>query len=238
MPTLTLREQYEGTRAYLANKSRILFLTTSNRWMGQDGAGEVPKSTALAYKLANEVGNGKVTVLEIPKLNIYPCEGNVSTKEGNTCGLLKARLEDPEKNPTGHHRCWASINNPDDELWKVSKALFDADCVLFFASVRWGQLNQFYQKLIERLTWVENRHTTLHETNLLSDIDAGIIAVGHNWNARGAMAVQKQTLKYYGFRVVDELCWCYQFTQDADDENDASYQDGAKKFEEEVLTGS
>lgn len=43
-------------------------------------------------------------------------------------------------------------------------------------------MNSFYQKLIERLTWLENRHSSLGEENILQKIDAGLIAIGHNWN--------------------------------------------------------
>ena len=55
---------------------------------------------------------------------IFPCEGNVSRADGNSCGLLKAALKDKKKNPSGHHRCWVNINEPSDELWKISKELF------------------------------------------------------------------------------------------------------------------
>jgi hypothetical protein len=44
-------------------------------------------------------------------------------------GLKKLYLKDKEKNPSGYHRCWASIHNEDDELWKISKELFESDCV-------------------------------------------------------------------------------------------------------------
>ena len=218
------------TIAYLKQKKHILFLTTSNRWSGEHG-GEMPKSTQLAYSIADSVGKEKVEIFEIPKLKIYPCEGNVSTARGNTCGLLAAMLKDPTKNPTGHHRCWASFNNPDDELWKVSKALFESDCVVFFGSIRWGQMNSYYQKLIERLTWLENRHSTLGEENLIKNTDAGIIAVGQNWNGANAVATQKKVLEFYGFQVKDELCWNWQFTDNMEDESDTSYQDAAKSFD-------
>ena len=55
-------------------------------------------------------------------------------------------------------------------FWKISKELFDSNAVIFFTSVRWGQANMFHQKLIERLTWIENRHTTLGESNIVENI--------------------------------------------------------------------
>ena len=142
---------------YLISKKKILFLTTSNRW---NESGEKPKSTLLAEKIAEAVGKEKVIIIDVTSIKIYNCEGNISISQGNNCGLQKSVLQDKEKNPLGLHRCWASINNKDDELWKVSKALFESDCVVFFGSVRWGQMNAYYQKLIERLSWIENRHST------------------------------------------------------------------------------
>jgi multimeric flavodoxin WrbA len=217
------------TIKHLKKKKNILFLTTSNRWSGQK---EEPKSTLLAKHLAKIV---KAKVIEIPKLNIHPCEGNVSTKDGNQCGLKKAVLKDKQKNPSGQHRCWASLNNKNDELWKVSKELLKSDCVIIFSSVRWGQLNSYYQKLIERLTWLENRHTTLGESNLLKKIDAGLIVIGQNWNGSKAMHTQKKVLGYYGFNVIDNLCWNWQYTSVLNDETPESYQKSFPVFERKFL---
>lgn len=228
------RELFGKTLAHLKNRKKVLFLTTSNRWIGEGG--ELPKSTALAYKFAEKLSPGVVTVIEVPKLKIYPCEGNVSMARGNRCGMKAAVLEDPVKNPSGNHRCWVSFNNPDDELWKISKELFAADCVVFFGSIRWGQLNSFYQKLIERLTWIENRHSTLGEDNVIKNIEAGIITVGHNWRGEEAMLVQKKVLDYFGFRVVDDLSWNWQYVNDAREETNESYLEAAKEFERVFLS--
>ena len=215
---------------YLKKKKKILFLTTSNRWEGHK---EKSKSTKLAYKIAKKIGK-KTNVLEIPTLNIYPCEGNVSGMSGNHCGPLGAKLKNSYKNPSGNHRCWASINNPDDELWKVSKPLLGSDCVIIFGSVRWGQMNSFYQKLIERMTWLENRHTTLQGENLLKDIEIGLIVIGHNWNGVNILKTQKQVLKFFGFKVVNDLCWNWDFTTPKDETNE-SYLAAAKEFKDIFL---
>ena len=173
-------DQIQGLVEYLSNKNKVLFLTTSNRW---EGSKEIPKSTLLAMDIKSRLDETtEVNLLEIPKLKIYPCEGNVSGVEGNNCGIKDSLLKDTEKDPSGNHRCWASLNNGDDELWKVTKELFESDAVVFFISVRWGQANAFYQKLIERLNWIENRHTTLGEDNIVSGNDAGCIIIGQNWN--------------------------------------------------------
>ncbi len=222
----------EKTTKHLKKRKKILFLTTSNRWAGDK---EKPKSTRVAEALAKTVGEEKVTLLDVPVLNIYHCEGNISRVKGNNCGVLKALLKDKSKNPSGNHRCWASINNPDDELWKVSKALFQSDCVVFFGSVRWGQMNAYYQKLIERLSWIENRHSTLGEKNTIKNIDAEIILIGQNWNGSEVLKTQKKVLSFFGFNLVEELCWNWQFTDNYNEESEDSYQQANNKFEKEII---
>jgi multimeric flavodoxin WrbA len=156
----------------------------------------------------------------------------VSSRYGNHRGEKKAELKDKDKNPSGNHRCWASINNKDDELWKISKPLFESDCVIFFASIRWGQANSIYQKLIERLTWIENRHTTLGEKNLLENIDAGFVGIGHNWNDQAVVDTQKEVFKFFGFKVPNELSFCWQYTTNAKDESKQHYKEDPKVFED------
>jgi len=218
--------------SYLKKKKKILFLTTSNRWPGDN---EVPKSSRVAKEMAKAVGSDKVKIIDVAKLKIYHCEGNISRKNGNNCGVLKAKLKDKRKNPSGDHRCWASLNNKDDELWKISKELLQADCVVFFGSVRWGQMNAYYQKLLERLSWLENRHSTLGEKNILQKIDTGIIIIGQNWNGKNILETQKQVLSFFGFNQVDDLSWHWQFTANANDESLESYLQANGKFEKEIL---
>jgi len=217
--------------SFLETKEKVLFLTTSNRgeWAIKE-LKEEPKSTKLAKAIQDYLGNDKCTLIEVPDLKIYPCEGNVSHVEGNSCGVIKAKLKDSDKNPSGDHRCWRSINNPDDELWKISKILLESDAVVFWGSIRWGQMNSEYQKLIERLTWLENRHTTLKESNILENISAGVIATGQNWRGKEVIDVQKQVLEFFGFDVKPELCWNWQYTTDKSDETQKSYKNSYKEF--------
>lgn len=185
-----------------------------------------------------QLGKQKATLIEVPKLKIYPCEGNVSSNPqngGNHCGPKDAALKDKEKNPTGYHRCWASINNKDDELWKISKPLFESDAVQIFGSVRWGQTNAYYQKLIERLTWIENRHTTLGEKNIVANIDAGLILVGQNWNGKDVLDTQKQVLQFFGFKTPSEMFWNWQYTQNATLETKESYKKAYTTFEKQFI---
>ena len=203
------------------NKNKkILFLTTSNRWEGDN---ELPKSSIIADELIKKLGSDRVQLINVAKLKIYPCEGNVSTKRGNTCGLKEAKLDDKEKNPTGNIRCWASLNNKSDEMYKVANAIFDADIVIFFGSIRWGKMNSIYGELVERLTWLDNRHTTLGESNLLKDKEVGVIATGHNWNGEEAVKLEKQVLSFFGFKTPDVLSFNWQWTKDKNDESKKGY---------------
>ena len=199
---------------------KVLLLTTSNRW---DGQKEQPKSSILAAEIAKELKSSQT--INVSKLKIFPCEGNVSTHGGNTCGLKDSVLKDRKKNPTGQIRCWASVNNPTDEMHKVANAIFEADVVLFFGSIRWGKMNAIYANLIERLTWLENRHTTLGESNLLKDKEAGVIAIGHNWNGKESVELEKEVLRFFGFKTPKQLSLNWQYLNDAKDET----KDGYKK---------
>jgi hypothetical protein len=91
-------------------------------------------------------------------------------------------------------------------------------------------MNAVYQNLIERLTWLENRHSTLGESNLLKDISCGIIAIGQNWNGENVVDTQKKVLSFFGFDVKDELSWNWQFTKNPNDESKESYKQSGKDF--------
>jgi len=215
------------TVEFLKNKDKILFLLTSNRWSGHE---EIPKSSQLAFKIKEKLKNKNIEIIDVSKLKIYNCEGNISSKDGNNCGTKESLLKDKTKNPSGNHRCWCSINNQDDELWKISKALLESDCVVFFGSVRWGKMNSIYANLLERLTWLENRHTTLKEDNLLENISCGIISIGHNWNGDDVIKIEKNILTFFGFLVENDLCWSYQWTDDKLDESLKGYKKDSIDF--------
>ena len=67
---------------------KILFLTTSNRWEGYD---ELPKSSIIAKELSSKLKS--VEIINVSKLKIFPCEGNVSSHNGNGCGIKDAILK-------------------------------------------------------------------------------------------------------------------------------------------------
>jgi multimeric flavodoxin WrbA len=213
----------------LSKKDRVLLLSCSNRFNWDEDNVDTPKSKILAAYIKEELGD-KAILIDVSELKIFPCEGNVSRKDGNSCGLKKALLKDDKKNPSGYHRCWASLNNKSDELWKVSKELFESDAVIFFSSVRWGQANMYYQNLIERLTWIENRHNSLGEKNIVENIETGFICTGQNWNGENVTEVQKEVHKFYGFKPNENLYWNWQYTKDKNDESLKSYKDSYKKF--------
>lgn len=213
----------------LKKKEKVLLLSCSNRYNWDEKNIDIPKSMILASYLKDELGD-KAVLIDVPELKIHPCEGNVSRKDGNSCGIEKSKLKDKKKNPTGYHRCWCSLNNEDDELWKISKELFESDAVVFFTSIRWGQANMFYQNLIERLNWIENRHTTLGENNVVKDIETGFICVGQNWNGENVTDIQKRVHTFYGFKPNDNLYWNWQYTKDVNDETETSYKKAFGKF--------
>jgi len=202
-------------------QKKVLFLTTSNRWSGDK---ELPKSSIIADELVKKLDSENIKLINVAKLNIFSCEGNVSTKRGNTCGLKQAKLLDKKKNPTGSIRCWAALNNKSDEMYVVANAIFEADIVIFFGSIRWGKMNAIYTSLVERLTWLENRHTTLKESNLLKDKECGVVAVGHNWNGEESIKLEKEVLKFFGFKTPAQLSFNWQYLRNANDESKEGYR--------------
>jgi multimeric flavodoxin WrbA len=225
VPDTKFKKQLEKAVRYLNTKGKVLLITTSNRVKESSKDGQDrPKSTRIAEVIQRSLGAHRCTLVDVSKLKIYNCEGNVSSKDGNNCGVRDAKLQDKEKNPSGNLRCWASYNNEDDELWKVVTPLLESHVVVFLGSIRWGQANAYYQKLIERLDWIENRWTTLGERNIVKDIESGFIFIGQNWNGANVVKTQKQVHEFYGFKPVDELYFNWQYTDDAEDESKESYK--------------
>lgn len=225
-------KELESTIKFLSGKKKVLLLTASNRYQLPDEPKDIPKSTQLAEVIQKSLGN-KAVLMDVSKLKIHNCEGNVSRADGNSCGVKGALLKDKQKDPSGYHRCWASVNNSDDELWKITKELFESDAVIFFTSVRWGQTNAYYQTLIERLTWIENRHTTLKEDNVVKNIATGFICVGQNWNGEVVVETQKKVHEFFGFQTPKELYWNWQYTKDEEDETQESYKKSAAEFKDD-----
>jgi hypothetical protein len=217
---------------HLESKNDILLLTTSSRY--REHTWDIPKTTQLALRIRDHLRHRRrrVTLLDVAKLKIHTCEGNISGKRGNNFGVPEAKLRDHGKNPTGHHRCWASINNKDDQLYKISRELFKSQAVVFFVSVRWGQTNSVYQRLFERLSWIENRVSSLGEGPIpqLKKLEAGIVLFGHNWNDRQVLVTQKQNFKWFGWKTPAALSFNWQYTRDAEEESPESYFGAIEEF--------
>lgn len=212
---------------------RAVFITTSTRWSGSK---EKPKSTQLAELISKKLER-PAEIINAANLIIFPCEGNVSTSpknDANHCGTMGSLLKDSKKNPGNFLRCWASLNNPSDELWKISKAIYESEVIVFFGSMRWGSLDSIYKKVLERLTWIENRHTTLGENNPVKDKQVGVMIVGQNWNGLEELQKQKKILEWFGFQTPDELFWNWQYTDDYKDETQESYIAAYEMFEEQL----
>lgn len=224
------QKQLDKTVEYLQNKKKILLISTSNRPESMKEE-EMPKSMMLAKCIQDKLPD-RTLVMDAAHMTIHDCTGHVSFRH-NDCGVKAALLKDKDKNPTGCLRCWTSFHMKDDELWKIVNELLVSNCVIFFGSVRWGQVNAVYQRLIERLTWLEARHTTLGEDNVIKDIDAGIILTGQNWNGSEVVETQKKVFKFFGFKVPEQLSWNWQFTKDKYDETLKTYKDSFKGFEKD-----
>ena len=228
VPDTKFEKQLEKAVKYLDTKGKVLLITTSNRGeYARKDLHDSPKSTRIAEVIQRSLGAHKCTLVDVSKLKIYECEGNVSNNDGNSCGTRDCKVKDASKNPSGHLRCWASFHHEDDELWKVVTPLLESNVVVFMGSVRWGQTNAYYQKLIERLDWIENRHSTLGERNIVKDIESGFIFLGHNWRVEDVIKVQKQVHEFYGFKPADELYFGHQFTENALDESKDGYKEDA-----------
>lgn len=78
----------KGMIDFLDGKDKVLFLTTSSRWFDEKG-GETPKSGLLASYISKKLLS-RVEVVDVSRLRIYECEGNVSTAKGNACGRRRA----------------------------------------------------------------------------------------------------------------------------------------------------
>lgn len=126
-----IESKIDSTISFIDKFDSFLFVTTSNRVSHPDIQKEIPKSTQLADYIKQNCKKCKIETIDASQLKIHICEGNISKYAGNNCGVKEASLKDKDKNPDGNLRCWASFNNKDDELWKITKSLFSSDGVLF-----------------------------------------------------------------------------------------------------------
>ena len=79
------------------------------------------------------VGNDRELDMKLAKYDVH---GNIAhAKMLHKINILDEKeLKDNKKNPHKIIRCWASINNPSGEMWKVANAIYEADIIIFFGS--------------------------------------------------------------------------------------------------------
>jgi hypothetical protein len=82
------------------------------------------------------------------------------------------------------------------------------------------------------LTWIENRHATLGEKNVVEDIMSGFICVGQNWKGMDVVDTQKKVHTFYGFKPNDTFYWNWQYTSKMSDETQDSYKKSFPTFVE------
>ena len=78
--------EIKKTLDILKKKKKVLLLSCSNRYNFDEKNIDIPKSKMIAMYLKEELGDSAV-LIDVPELKILPCEGNVSRKDGNSCGL-------------------------------------------------------------------------------------------------------------------------------------------------------
>ena len=84
------------------------------------------------------------------------------------------------------------------------------------------------------MTWLENRHSTLGEENIIGGKEVGFICIGQNWNGMNVVGVQQKVLNFYGFKTPDNLFWNWQYTDNAKDETEQSYKKAYSEFKKEI----
>lgn len=114
----------------------------------------------------------------------------------------------------GRYRCWAhklSHENPDayggaDQMGVLYDGFRWADVVVFATSVRWESHSALLQKIIERMTTLQNRATVYGEPNPLSTKRCGVLVTGHNAKAQSVASHLIEVFQWLGF----ESCFFYQ----------------------------
>lgn len=117
----------------------------------------------------------------------------------------------------GKYRCWAhklSHENPSeyggkDQMGILYDAYDWADIVVFATSTRWESHSAILQKIIERMTTLQNRHTVYHEMNPLQGKRCGVIVTGHNAKSQNVASHLLEVFQWLGFdtRFYYQIVW-------------------------------
>lgn len=117
----------------------------------------------------------------------------------------------------GAYRCWAhklSHENPSayggrDEMGVLYDGFLWADTVVFATSVRWESHSAILQKIIERMTTLQNRAVVYGEPNPLSGKRCGVVVTGHNAKAQSVASHLLEVFQWLGFDTAffSQLVW-------------------------------
>ena len=69
----------------------------------------------------------------------------------------------------------------------------------------------------------------------MSNIDAGLILIGQNWNGKDVVDTQQKVLEFFGFKTPKEMFWNWQYTQNASLETKESYKKAYTTFEKQFV---
>jgi hypothetical protein len=109
--------------------------------------------------------------------------------------------------------------------------LFDKDKIFAYLNLDDNELF-IYQRLYERLSWIENRVSSLGEQPIrqLRRLQAGMVVFGQNWNDARVLKTQKQNFQWFGWKTPAALSFYWQYTTDADEESPESYLGAVEEF--------
>lgn len=117
----------------------------------------------------------------------------------------------------GKYRCWAhklSHENPNqyggrDQMGILYDAYDWADIVVFGTSVRWESHSAILQKVIERMTTLQNRNVVYNEPNPLNSKRCGVVVTGHNSMSQKVAAHLLRVFEWLGFTttIYNQVDW-------------------------------
>lgn len=165
-------------------------------------------------KIISERKN-KVNMIDAGRLHIVEnlsCYAN----GGSHCADPKA----------GKYRCWAtyeSIEDPEkhggiDEMPVIYDGIDESDIIIFSTSVRWMSHSALFQKIIERMNTLENRHSVYGEKNPLSGKKAGIIVVGQHYQSQKVAGSLSETMTLLGFQCSNSSIFSWQKSHNMNEE--------------------
>lgn len=147
---------------------------------------------------------------------------------GKTCASPEA----------GKYRCWAnklSHEKPSeyggkDEMGVIYDALDWCDLVIWGTSVRWGSHSALMQKIIERMTNIENRVVVYGEENYVKGKKCGVVVTGNNYESDSVANHLAQQLGWFGFDTNPGRTFTWQKSQDIHYEQEDNNNDPLEAY--------